>query len=56
MKKIYFVIGQFAFFLGILGFLANYLFLNNDWVVALISAVLLVLSAIINIIYLVRRK
>lgn len=56
MKKIYFVIGQFSFFLGILGFLTNYLFLNNNWFLALISAILLGFSAVINIVYLIRRK
>ncbi len=53
-NKLFIVIGQFSLFLGLLGFIINYLFLENTPVLAFVTGFLIGLSFTLNLAYLIR--
>ena len=56
-KNILFLaIGQLSLFLGLLGFLLNYLVLNHNSALAFVTGLLLGLATVLNLAYLLRRK
>jgi len=53
-NKLFIVIGQFSLVLGLLGYIVNYLYLENAPVLAFITGFLLGLSLVLNLAYLIR--
>jgi len=48
------IIGQFSLFLSILGFISNYLYFDNNSILAFSVGILMGLSLVINLTYLIR--
>ena len=54
--KLLIVFGQFSLVLGILSFITNILYLENNHYIYLITGILLGLSLVLNIAYLIKLK
>jgi len=53
-NKLFLIIGQFSLVLGLLGYIINYLYLENTPVLAFVTGFLIGLSLALNLAYLIR--